>query len=152
MDKQFTFRAEIQAGDGGGAFVIFPRGRQHELGDRGRVPIHATIDGESYRGSLIKYGSPQLMLLILKSIRQKINKGIGDTVDVVVWLDTEERKIELPDDVHQALQAADMVHTYTAMSYSHQREYMLHIADAKKPETRTRRIASMISQLKQKQP
>ena len=84
-DKNFHFEAVIQAGDGGGAFVLFPFDMQESFGTRGKVPVEATIDGVPYRGKLLKYGFPQHILGVLQSLRTEIGKGPGDTVTITLW-------------------------------------------------------------------
>ncbi len=135
---------------GGGVYVIFPYSTDEVFGVKGRVPIRATIDGEAYQGSLVKYGMPQHMLLVLKSIRAKIGKDIGDMVDVSIWHDTEERKVDVPKDFVKALKEHKLKAAFDKMSYSHQREWVLWIEDAKKQETRVRRIEKAIDRLQEK--
>ena len=84
-DKSFQFEAVIQAGDGGGAFVFFPFDMQESFGTRGKVPVEGRIDGVLYRGKLLKYGFPQHVLGVLKSLRSEIGKGPGDTVAITLW-------------------------------------------------------------------
>jgi len=83
--KKYKFKAKIQEGDGGGAYILFPYDTAKEFGIKGKVPINATFDGVPYMGSLIRYGNPLHMLGVLKAIRGQIGKGPGDTVEVVIW-------------------------------------------------------------------
>ena len=87
MSKQYKFEAVIQAGDGGGAFIFFPYDAEAEFGTRGKIPVHATFDGVPYDGNLFRYGFPQHILGVLKSIRDEIVKGPGDTVIVTIKRD-----------------------------------------------------------------
>jgi Domain of unknown function (DUF1905) len=82
MNEDFQFDAVIQAGDGGGAFVFFPFNMLKSFGTSGKVLVHGTIDGVSFRGKLIKYGFPQHLLGILKSVRSQLGKEVGDTVTI----------------------------------------------------------------------
>ncbi len=75
--KDYKFRARIEAGDGGGAFVYFPFDAVVEFGTAGRVPIKATIDGVAYSGSLISYAGPHHVLLVLKDPRTDWQRGGG---------------------------------------------------------------------------
>ncbi len=93
--KKHRFSAVIESAGGGGAFVIVPFDIEKAFGKK-RVPVQATIDGVPYRGSLVRYGRPEHMLGVLKDIRRKIGKDIGDAVDVSVWVDQEERVVEIP--------------------------------------------------------
>jgi hypothetical protein len=56
-----------------------------------------------YTGSLIKYGPPQHTLGVLKAIRGQIGKDVGDTVEVEVWKDEEERTVEIPAEFERLL-------------------------------------------------
>lgn len=143
-----AFEAKIQTLDNGGAFVDFPGDVAKLFGVPGRVPVRVTFDGEPYRGSMVRMGRPKHMLLILKEIREKIGKGKGDKIRVTVELDEAPRIVELARDVEAAYTKAGVLGRYRAMSYSHQRERNLWIEDAKQAETRARRIAKSVADLK----
>jgi hypothetical protein len=94
--KRYKFKAKLEAGDSGGAYVLFPYDTEKEFATEGKVPVKATFDGVPYTGSLIKYGQAQHMLGVLKSIREEIGKAPGDILDVVLWKDVETRTVEVP--------------------------------------------------------
>jgi len=85
----YEYDAVIQASEigKGGAYVAFPYDIREEFG-KGRVKVHVTFDGEPYEGSIVNMGvknpdgSVCYIIGILKEIRAKINKQIGDTVTV----------------------------------------------------------------------
>jgi hypothetical protein len=79
--KKYKFKAEIIAGMGGGAGVLFPYDVEDEFGTKGSVPVQATLDGVAYRGSLMNCGMASHTLGVLKGIREQIGKGPGDTID-----------------------------------------------------------------------
>jgi len=89
--KTYEYEAEIQASEigKGGAYVAFPYDIREEFG-KGRVKVRVTFDGEPYEGSIVNMGvknpddSICYIIGILKEIRAKINKQIGDTVTVTV--------------------------------------------------------------------
>ena len=83
--RKYKFKAKIESGDGGGAYVLFPYDTEKEFATKGKVPVKATFNGVPYNGFLIKYGNPLHMLGVLKSIRDQIGKGPGDMIEVVVW-------------------------------------------------------------------
>ncbi|MFN8276369.1 MAG: YdeI/OmpD-associated family protein [Chitinophagales bacterium] len=146
--KRFTFSAKIEAGDGGGMFVFFPHNAKEVFG-KGRVPVLATIDGLLYRGSLIKYGAPQWMLLIRKDIRQLLHKTVGDFVAIELWEDTELREVEIPDAVKSILDKQKVLSLFQQKSYSQQREWVQWVAGAKRDTVREKRIATIIQILKE---
>jgi hypothetical protein len=150
MGKVYRFKAKIETTDGGGAFVYFPYDVQKEFGIKGRVPVKATFDGVAYTGSMVKYGDPKHMLLILKSIRAQIGKGGGDEVEVTVQHDVAERTIAVPKDFMDAMKAAKFLTIFEKMSFTHRKEYITWIESAKKQETRERRIVKALEMLKAK--
>ena len=88
--KLYEFQAEIRKVNGiDGAYIVFPYDVKKEFG-KGRIKVHAEFDGEPYDGSVVNMGiknedgSICYILGILKSIRQKINKQAGDTINVKI--------------------------------------------------------------------
>jgi hypothetical protein len=147
MSDKHQFVAVIEDAGDGGAFVTIPFDVEKVYGKK-RVKIKATIDGEPYRGTLVRMGSPQHMLLILKEIRQKIGKSIGDIVAIKLEEDLEPRLVEVPADLQQALNADPVAQTYfKQLSYTHQKEYVRWINDAKHDDTRLNRIHQTIEML-----
>jgi len=142
------FTGEILAHEGGGAYVEFPRDVEKLFGVKGRVPVRVTFDGVPYRGSMVRMGAPNHILLILKEIREKLGKGPGDRIRVTVELDDAPRVVVLAPDVEGAYTKAGVLGIYRALSFSHQRERDLWIEEAKQAETRARRIAKSIADLK----
>src|SRR6266446_2974114 len=103
--KKYKFKAKIQSGDGGGAYVLFPYDVEQEFGTISSVPVKVTFDGVIYTGSLVKYGRPQHILGVLKAIREKIGKAPGDMVDVTLWKDEEIRAVGvLPPEFQKLLE------------------------------------------------
>jgi bifunctional DNA-binding transcriptional regulator/antitoxin component of YhaV-PrlF toxin-antitoxin module len=146
--KKYKFTAKIIAGDGGGAGVLFPYDTQEEFGTKGRVPILATFDGVPYAGSLIKYGFPQHTLHLPKSIREHLGKSPGDTIDVVVWKDESERTLEVPEPFLTLMKKEGLLPFFESLSYTHRKEYCRWIAEAKKEETRSRRLEKAVEMLR----
>ncbi len=138
--KTYKFKARIEPASGGGACVFFPYDAEKEFGTKGMVPVKASFDGVPYAGSLIKYGFPQHMLPMLKGIREQIGKEPGDTVVVTVQKDLAERTIEIPDDLRQILTQENLLNGFEKLSYTHRKEYCRWISEAKKDETRRRRV------------
>jgi hypothetical protein len=107
-----------------------------------------SFDGVPYTGSLIKYGHPLHMLGMLKAIREQIGKGPGDTVEVVVWKDEEVRTVQVPAQFERLLKKEGLLPVFDEMSYSHRKEYCRWITEAKKKETRLKRIEKAVEMLK----
>lgn len=146
MAEQYRFTAPIEA-DRRGAWVNVPFDVEAAFGAK-RVPVNATIDGIPYRGSLVRMGGDCHMLGILREIRQTLGKGAGDLVEIVLERDDAPREVVVPEDLAAALASTPNARrTFDALAYSHKREYVRSIEEAKRPETRERRIASTIDKL-----
>jgi hypothetical protein len=146
--KKYKFKARIEAGDGGGAYVLFPYDTEKEFATRGKVPVKATFNGVSYTGSLIKYGKPLHVLGMAKTIRDQTGKGPGDTIEVIVWKDEEARTVEMPAQFENLLKKEGLLPVFNKLSYTHRKEYCRWIAEAKKEETRLKRLGKAIEMLK----
>lgn len=146
--KKYRFKAKIRAGDRGGAHVLFPFDVEKEFGTKGKVPVKATFNGVRYAGSLIKYGNPLHMLPMLKAIREQTGTAPGDTVEVELWKDEETRAIELPADLSEAMNREGVTPLFDRLSYTHKREYCRWITDAKRDETRRKRLEKAVEMLK----
>lgn len=148
MTKRRTFKATIQNAGGGGAFVEVPFDVEKAFGSK-RPKVKALIEGVPYRGTLVRMGSECHLLLILKSIREQIGKSFGDELQVSVEMDTEERVVEIPKDLMKELNRdKESKIFFDKLSYTHRKEYVTWIEEAKKDETRQRRIAKTIEMLK----
>jgi len=149
MSKKQTFKAVIQNAGGGGAFVEIPFDVEKVFGSK-RPKIRAMIEGVPYRGLLVRMGGPNHMLIILKGIREQIGKTFGDEIKVSVEVDAEERVITVPEELKRMFRSEKTAKAnFEKLSYSHQREYVRWINEAKKDETRQTRIAKTIEMLKQ---
>jgi len=84
--------------------------------------------------------------------RQHRNRGArrnrGRAIDFELSLDTAPRTVEIPDDLQAALDASPAAAAaWSKLSYTHQKEHVRSVLDAKKAETRTRRIDAAIAKL-----
>ena len=108
-----------------------------------RAPVRVTINGHTYRSTIATMGGPPCIPL-RKSNREAAGLEGGETVTVRLQLDTEKREVTPPKDLVKALKAASALEAWRALSFTHQREHVEAIEEAKKPETRTRRIERAI--------
>ena len=151
MSQKYTFQATIVSAGGGGAFVRIPFDVEKAFGKK-RVPVTASIDGQPYRGTLVRMGEPCHILGILKEIRIKTGKDIGDTVEIILEEDTQPRKVEIPPDLKQVFDQDPQARAvFEKLSYTHQKEHVRAILEAKHEETRRSRSLKTIEILKQKE-
>jgi bifunctional DNA-binding transcriptional regulator/antitoxin component of YhaV-PrlF toxin-antitoxin module len=115
-----------------------------------RVPVKATINGEVYRGSIVRMGGKYL-LGIPKAFRQKAGLVAGDNIVVTIERDEEERKVELPADLaHELRKDPSLNDAWKKLSYTIRKEQARGLEDAKKPETRARRLEKTLELLRSK--
>jgi hypothetical protein len=149
MAKKQTFTAVIQNAGGGGAFVEVPFDVEQAFGSK-KPRIKAMIEGVPYRGLLVRMGGPNHMLIILKGIREQIGKTFGDEVTITVEPDIKPRVVEIPRDLMKELKKdREAKAFFDKLSYTHQKEYVNWINEAKKEETRQNRLVKTIEMLKQ---
>ena len=115
-----------------------------------RAPVKVTVNGYTYRSTIAAMGGPPCIPL-RRSNREAAGLEGGETLDVRLELDTDTREVKPPADFVKALKAApEAWDRWHDMSYSHQREYAEAVAEAKKPETRARRIAGAVKMIRGK--
>lgn len=147
---QKTFTATIQNAGGGGAYVEVPFDVEAAFGSK-RPKVQAMIEGIPYRSTLMRMGTECHILGILKEIREQIGKSFGDEVTVTLEPDTEPRLIEIPKDLMKELKKDQEAKAFfDKLSYTHQKEYVRWVEEAKKEETRQNRILKTIEMLKKK--
>ncbi len=148
--KKYTFTATIAAASAGsgGAYILFPFDVEKEFGTKGRVAVQATFDGIPYTGSLVKYGQPQHMLGILKALREQLGKGPGDKVKVEIWKDEAVRTVEIPAEFAALLKKEKLLAVFEKLSYTHRKEFVRWITEAKKAETRAARLTQSMDMLR----
>jgi uncharacterized protein YdeI (YjbR/CyaY-like superfamily) len=88
------------------------------------------------------------MLGVLKAIRERIGKGPGDTIEVVVWKDEEERTVEIPAEFKRLLKKEGLLAGFEKLSYTHRKEYCRWITGAKKEETNLARRLKAVEMLR----
>lgn len=148
--KKYEFDAIIRKNDKvDSGYIEFPYVASMEFGGKGRVKVKALIDGCPYRGSLVKMGGDCHILGITKQLRKETGKDPGETVHVILEEDTEERIVETPDDLLKLLKTEpELLNFFNGLSYTHRKEYVRWIIEAKKEETRKNRLVKAIGLLR----
>ena len=116
-----------------------------ELYGRARPPLRVTIRGHTWRTTPGVYDGVAWIGLN-KDVRTAAGVDAGDRVRVTMELDTEQRTVDVPADLRSALAkdpAAQVA--FGRLSFTHRREYVEWVEEAKRPETRARRIAATVA-------
>lgn len=129
------------------AFVI-PDTFVDALGAGRRPKVKVTVNGKVFRTSIANMRGPY-WLGISKARREEAELVVGERYTLEIEADTEERTVELPDDLAAAIAGDDTaLATWQRLSFTNKREIAESITSAKKPETRERRIAKAADRLR----
>jgi hypothetical protein len=114
-----------------------------------RFPVAAAVNGYTWRTSVARMGG-EFLLGLNRAVRLQAGVQAGDTVEVEIELDTAPREVVVPDALAGAL-AHDVAAraAFEALSYSHRKEYARWIDEAKRDETRERRLAKTLARLRE---
>jgi Bacteriocin-protection, YdeI or OmpD-Associated/Domain of unknown function (DUF1905) len=116
---------------------------------RARPPVRVTIGGHTYRSTIAAYGG-RCLLPLNRANRAAAGVAAGDTVTVEIELDEQPRRVTAPADLQGALDGdAEAAAAFEKLSYTHRREYVEWITEAKRAATRTRRIAKTLEYLRE---
>jgi len=113
-----------------------------------RFPVEATVNGYTWRTTVMRMGG-EFLLGLNKEVRAGAGAEAGDTVEVAIELDTAPREVEIPEALATALaNAPEALAAFEALSFTDRKEHARAVAEAKKPETRDRRVAQTLEKLR----
>jgi hypothetical protein len=113
-----------------------------------KPPVRVTINGQSYRSTVAVMGG-KFMVGVSAENRAKTGVSGGDEVDVELALDTEPREVTVPAEFAKALGAnPGAKKKFDGLSYSKKQAFVVSIEGAKTQETRERRVAKAVEELK----
>jgi hypothetical protein len=140
MKKTFTTTI---VRDGSMCFIPVPFDPKPVFG-KVRAPVKVTLNGYTYRSTICSMGNGSSIPL-RRSNREAAGLEGGEKLNVTLQLDEEQREVKPPAPLVKALKAAPpALDRWHELSYSHQREYAEAIEEARKPETRARRIEDAV--------
>ncbi|MGA1986381.1 MAG: YdeI/OmpD-associated family protein [Candidatus Sulfotelmatobacter sp.] len=148
-EKKLRFQAKIQGREAGVVAAIMPPVDVIEyFGTRARVPIRGTINGFTFRSSLMPCGNVRMMP-VNKALCHGAGVKPGDTVDVVMERDAEARTVEAPAELKRELaKSRKAQERWDELAFTHKKEIAISISAAKQEETRKRRLAKVMQVLK----
>ena len=116
--------------------------------DAGKRPaVVVNVNGYEYRSTVAPMGGKYLLPFSAERRKESGIQG-GDPIDVELTLDTAPRTVEVPEDLQTAINSsATAAAAWDKLSYTHRKEHVRSVIDAKKAETRTRRIAAVVAEL-----
>jgi predicted deacylase len=143
-----TFTATLVAHGPAAAFVL-DEGQVTAVGEGAkRFPVKATVNGYSWRTTVTRMRG-EFLLGLSRSVREGAAVTTGDTVAVLLELDTAPREVEVPAALAGALAGDEQARVaFEGLAFTHRKEYARWIAEAKREETRERRLAQAIEMLR----
>jgi hypothetical protein len=114
-----------------------------------RFPVVATVNGYSWRTSVVRMGG-EFLVGLNRDVRRQAGVEAGDAVEVGLALDTAPRVVEVPEALAEALAADAQARAFfDGLAYTHRKEYAQWIAEAKREETRARRVGKALTMLRE---
>jgi hypothetical protein len=141
-----TSFATVLFRDGNNTGIEVPEAAVAALGRGKRPAVLVEVNGFRFRSTVAPMGGK---FLIPFSAARREESGIsgGDAVEVTLTVDVEPRTVEVPEDLRAALDAAGATAAWDALSYSKRKEHARSVTEAKKPETRARRVEMVVAKL-----
>jgi hypothetical protein len=140
-----TFTVELERVQKTATMFRVPFDLGEALG-RARPPVRVTIRDHTWRTTPGVYDGAGY--IVVNRAVKATGIEAGDRVRVRMELDIEPRKVKLPADLRAALPDAPEAHTaFARLSFTHQREYVEWVEEAKRAETRARRIAATVDRV-----
>lgn len=144
---QKTFTATLTQDPDSAACGIALPFNPKDLFGKARAPVTATINGHTWRTTTAPM-SGSFWIPVSKPNRTAAGIAPGDKVTVTLALDDQPRVVKPPTDLAAALRAdPTAAAAWKKLSYTHQKEHVQALVDARKPETRQRRLAKTLEML-----
>jgi hypothetical protein len=141
------FRTVVQLEGKSATGLVVPDEVVEALASGRRPKVEVTINAHTYRTTVAVMGGRYLLALSAEN-RTAAGVAAGDEVDVEIVVDDAPREVVVPADLAAALDVdAASREFFDRLSFTHRKEWVRWIEDAKKPETRAARIAKTVTEL-----
>ena len=153
MTQEIAFDGELLAARGGGHAIAIGGPVAASLGATHMTRVAGTLNGHPFRSNVVKVGG-SFFLGVHKADVEALGLTPGDTVVVVMSLDAEPRGDDTPPGILTEALRQDPVAaaTWEKLAPSHRREFVGYIKEAKREETRARRVKRTIDELAGRNP
>lgn len=127
--------------------IVVPENNLIELNGGKKPPVKVQVNGYEYQSTIASM-SGYFLIPLSKEHRTKSGLKGNDEVDVILELESKNRDVEIPDEFVKLLELNHLLEVFNGLSYSTRKEFVRIIMDAKKEETRIKRLNQVIEQLK----
>jgi hypothetical protein len=135
--------------DPAATFVLVPASVMKTFRGRIRVPVRITINGVEHRTTICNMGMGP-MIGVPAAMRKAAGVDRGQRITVRLEVDERDRTVDVPQDFGDSMNASER-RAYDGLAYTQRKEFVLWIEQAKKPETRSRRIERILAKLREYQ-
>jgi Bacteriocin-protection, YdeI or OmpD-Associated/Domain of unknown function (DUF1905) len=116
---------------------------------RARPPVEVTIRGHTWRTTPGVHDGVG-RIVVNRAVKTATGVDAGDRVRVTMELDAKPRTVRVPPDLRAALAEDPAARgAFAKLSFTHRREYVEWVEEAKRPETRARRIAKTVDRVRE---
>jgi hypothetical protein len=112
-----------------------------DVWDKAKVPVKVTINGYAWRSTVGNRGGHQY-IVVNADARRNAGVRAGDVVTISLEPDTEKREIEIPLPLRKKL-GTKLIQKLNSLSFTHKKEFIVWYSQAKKEDTRARRVEKM---------
>jgi len=144
-----TFQTTLQK-RGPAAAVVLDNDQVNAIGEGARrFPVLATVNGYTWQTSVARMGG-EFLVGLNREVREGAGAQAGDSVEVTLELDTAPREVDVPEALAAALDRDPAAKAaFDGLAFTHRKEFARWVAEAKREETRERRVAQAIEMLRE---
>ena len=108
---------------------------------KAKVPVKVTINGYTWRSTVGNRAGIQYIVVNSDARRGAGGVKAGDFVTIALEPDSEKREIKIPEPLRKA--GTRLSQKLNGLSFTHKKEFIVWYSEAKKEETRARRVEKM---------
>jgi antitoxin component of MazEF toxin-antitoxin module len=141
------FRTTVLLGGKTATGIEVPADVVEALGAAKRPKVTVSLGGHTYRTTISPRGGQFLVPLSAEN-RAAAGLAAGDDLEVDIALDDAPRVVDVPADLQAALSTSTAAREFfDSLSYTHRKEWVRWITEAKKEETRASRVVKTLAAL-----
>lgn len=145
------FRGTVQLDGKAATGIRVPEEIVEALGGGNRPRVRVTLAGYGYQTTVGRMRG-EFLFPVSAALREQAGVAAGEEVEVGIELDTAPRELEIPAELAAALDGnATAREAFERLSYSNKKRHALAVEGAKTEETRQRRLAKILDELRTQQ-
>jgi hypothetical protein len=144
-NRSTLFRASLQRRADGRYALALPRTSVQVLGSRAQMMVTAELVGVTWETLALPTGDGGHFVYVNKRRREDLSLRLGKRVDLKLTLRARRTAVAAPQDLLRVLRQREAAHTWwKALTPFQRRVAAIWIGQAKRAETRQRRIANVL--------